>query len=614
MRKILWAAVCCLMALSLVLAACGTSTPTTTTSAPPTTTSTSTTTAQPTSTPTATILPTQSPPVSSDKPQYGGTYTTTLNADPTSFDTGINPAGGGAFGGLVYEQFTGTDWTKGPAGTGQISPAGANGLEDYGPGVVDSWTMPKLGTFVMQVHQGVHWQLGTPATAAAAALMNGREVTVDDLINGFNRLMTSPRSWIRTGHLDVAIGTNMTKTGPWEITVLATADPTVTWQWIIQGSGFYAIYPQDIINKYGDIGDWHRAVGTGPYMISDYVPGSQQIFVKNPNYYQKNPIGPGKGDQLPYIDTYKALIIPDASTRQAAFRTGKLDAMGGVVLEDWKKFTKDNPKFQSVPYMSNSPYVIAMRQDKADLPFHDLRVRQALMYATDFNSIINDYYGGNAELDVNPVNRQVPLMYQPLTSMPADVQDLYKYNPDKAKQLLKDAGFPNGFKVSIAVSSSQSTGVDELSIYKSMWAKVGIDASIDVKEPATFSIWSGSAHDYPSMLYQVLFGSFSIQMTFSAARGLQLNNPSHINEPPGTIPIFEDIFKEYSKYVMADWPKAYEQYAKLKPLILAGAYYIPRPTPYVYNIWWPWLKNYYGMGGFIRYNWIDRDLKKSMGY
>jgi len=73
-----------------------------------------------------------------------------------------------------------------------------------------------------------------------------------------------------------------------------------------------------------------------------------------------------------------------------------------------------------------------------------------------------------------------------------------------------------------------------------------------------------------------------------------------------------------SKNLFLDMPKVYQEYMKIRPYVMEQAYEIPRPTPYSYSLWWPWLKNYYGQGvfhgGFLRYAWVDSALKKSMGY
>ncbi|MBI4283944.1 MAG: ABC transporter substrate-binding protein, partial [Chloroflexi bacterium] len=89
--------------------------------------------------------------------------------------------------------------------------------------------------------------------------------------------------------------------------------------------------------------------------------------------------------------------------------------------------------------------------DKRELPFKDIRVRQALMMATDFQAIKNELYEGDADLLAWPVINQPETKgaYRPLETLPPAVAALWKYNPEKAKQLLAEAGYPNGFKTKV---------------------------------------------------------------------------------------------------------------------------------------------------------------------
>ena len=111
---------------------------------------------------------------------------------------------------------------------------------------------------------------------------------------------------------------------------------------------------------------------------------------------------PGKGNQLPYVDSVKALIITDVSTRQAAMRTGKIDRLGAVNWEDFPILQKQIP---DVRYLeggrSGAATVTSLRTDKA--PFNDVRVRRALMMAIDFDAINKNLYGPNARTLTWPI-------------------------------------------------------------------------------------------------------------------------------------------------------------------------------------------------------------------
>jgi len=125
--------------------------------------------------------------------------------------------------------------------------------------------------------------------------------------------------------------------------------------------------------------------------------------------------------------------------------------------------------------------VKVQKRNRALVTFDDLRVRRAMMMATDFNAITNQLFGGEADLLGWPLTNQpgLKIAYLPLSEAPASVQELWKYNPDKAKQLLVDAGYPNGFKTKLTVDARYA---DDMSIIQSMWAKVGVNVVIDPKE------------------------------------------------------------------------------------------------------------------------------------
>ncbi|MEK7354348.1 MAG: ABC transporter substrate-binding protein [Chloroflexota bacterium] len=455
----------------------------------------------------------------------------------------------------------------------------------------------------------MRWQ---PVDSVAGRLMASRGVTADDVVSSFNRIIRAPAAWITTGQPQVSKSATIEKTGPWEVTLRTPVELMTAFVWLAQGAGFARLYPPEVAARYGDMADWRNAVGTGPYMLVDYVPGSQLLYKKNPIYWGKDPIGPGKGNQLPYADSLRELIIPDLSTAYAALRTGKLDLQMGAEKVDAQSLWKTAPRLEYQKYLAG-PNLIAMRQDKADKPFKDIRVRQALMLATDFQTIKRDYYGGDAEIDVWPTNKNL-VLYVSLDKMPAAVQELYKYNPDKAKQLLKEAGYPSGFKTLIVVQSVAQR-IDELSIIKDQWAKVGVELVLDIKDPGTYSRLAIAGHPYEEMLYRNVGMAIAQSLMQASTRNPAIWNPSHVNDPAGSIPYLEDLFQQQDKLMFADMDKVIELGKEANRFAMEQAFVVPFPTPYTYAFWWPWLKNYYGQGtGFLRYSWVDQDLKKSMGY
>ncbi len=608
-KKIMWAVVSCLMVLSLVIASCapkeeakeeveaGKATVVTAEE-------------EKVEKKVAAEKPEILPP---EVPKYGGTFTVATATDPTSFDDCRQGNSGAQASTYCYQRHMAEDWTRGPAGSGVTDlTAGGGAVEDYMfPEIAESWTRPEPGVWVLKIRQGVHWQL---VDSDAGRLMNGRQLTADDVVWSFNRRKNSPTSWLVTSQPKVAAASTIEKTGAWEVTIRTPIEYWTSFLWVVYGAGSGSIYPREVVEKYGDVDNWRNTVGTGPFIFADYVPGSLLRFVKNPNYWQKDPVGPGKGNQLPYVDEVKELIIPDVSTQQAALRTGKIDALAGVIREQWEVLMRQCPNLLYHRTLSNQPWVIGMRTNNPALPYHDVRVRQALMLATDFEAIVRDYYKGEAEIDVWPVNRTITGLYKPLAEMPEAVRELFTYNPEKAKKLLSDAGYPNGFKAKVIVSTS-AAAIDELSIFKDMWAKVNVTLEMDVREPGGY-ITLAFRRTHEEMIYRSMFSTLSIQLFQSGWRGTSSYNSSFVNDPAGSIPLLEDIYNEMQTYIFTDTPRAYEAYKRAKSYLLEQAYYIPRPTPYTYTLWWPWLQNFYGQGfgWYVRYHWIDEAMKKSMGY
>jgi peptide/nickel transport system substrate-binding protein len=443
-------------------------------------------------------------------------------------------------------------------------------------------------------------------------------------VDSFNwQVNEMPKSWIWVSQPAIARASSINQTGPNQVTILTPVDYLTSWTWLIQGAGYHVVYAADAEKRLshqliyqGEGWPYQEVLSTGPWITTEVVAGTSITKVKNKNYWGTDPVGPGKGNQVPYIDKYVQLYITDRSTNFAALRTGKIDLLPNFTRDEWNREKQVTPRLMSATTLNDTTgnRVLFMRTDKKDKPFSDVRVRQALMMATDFNAWKDQYYGGAAEIDVWPLNSNFKATaYSPLSEMPKEVQDLYTYNPDKARQLLKDAGFPNGFKVAV-VATNAGNDVDELSIFKSQWAKVGVELSIDIKDPTTYASIQATKN-FDEMLYRFNYSNFPQDFYFTSRRGASSNNLSFINDPAGTDKTIEEAFAKTDASMMVDMTTVYKVMKEIRPYIMQSAAVIPRPTPFSYNVWNPWLKNYYGFAptGY-KYSWIDADLKKAMGY
>jgi peptide/nickel transport system substrate-binding protein len=589
------------MAAVLLLTSCGTPKATTTTSQPQTT-------APGTTKPVTTTAPaTTAQPAASDKPKYGGTITIITGELISSFDevNGRHPAAHTLK--LTNEELFRGDWTKGPAGTNQVDWA-ARGIArtDLVSGVLaESWDIPQQGTIIFHIRKGIKWALNQ--NSEASRLVNGRELTADDIAWTLNSYAKNPKAYLNYAVQGVK---DATITAPDKSTVKVEMDPKVFEAAVSRVGDFASIVPREVVDKYGSMQDWRVSVGTGPFILTDFVADSSATLVRNPNYWDKDPVGPGKGNQLPYIDGVKYLLVLDTSTTLAALRTGKADVMRNVTWEDAQNMIKAMPQLLYKKWMSDGGSVTFMRTDKA--PFSDIRVRQALMKATDFGAILKDFQGGEGLILSWPITnlKEYQGAYLSLEEAPDAVKDLYKYDVEKAKALLKDAGFPNGFKATVVCTSAGTAG-DYFSILKAMWAKAGVDLAIDLKEPGVMSNIS-AGRTYDSMMFGSQ-GPIGALYRLEYMSGAGQTNGSYVSDSSADAVRSKMQLNALTNPAEAD--KTHKEYMKY---VLAQAWTIPYTYGYSYHMWWPWVKNFHGEMSvgydnsfvFTKWIWLDQDLRE----
>jgi peptide/nickel transport system substrate-binding protein len=361
--------------------------------------------------------------------------------------------------------------------------------------------------------------------------------------------------------------------------------------------------------------DWHNLVGSGPFMLTDLVDSSSITFSRNPDYWMTNTGKYGTGDQLPYVDQIRCLVIADTNTLQSAFRTGHIDNMGA----NWEEGPTFIDALPDVQWKKNNAMGgagnTAMRCDKE--PFNDIRVRKAMFKALDFRKIATALYGEGARWLAWPIGYSdaYKAAYLDVTDpdCPEEIIDIYTYDVQAAKDLLTAAGKPDGLKGDCIVLNNTTT-LDYYQALQSYWIQAGIDINIDPREQgAWYTILQNRSYDF--MMYGTgapitnLHGGFCFS-------GTSATNPAFIDDP-----VCNAAIEEMMKYTIVDDAKADNIHRELMKYVLAQAWIIPMPGGVSYSLWWPWLKNYYGplslgymnTDNWVIWAWVDQDLKKSMG-
>src|SRR5262249_6446913 len=152
--------------------------------------------------------------------------------------------------------------------------------------------------------------------------------------------------------------------------------------------------------------------------------------------------------------------IKDEATFLAALRTGKLDLLESIRWSAVEELKKSAPKLQWSRGLATGGTFLAMRTDTK--PFDDVRVRRALNMALNKQEILSSFYIGEGVLLGYPQHPDYIGYFEPLEQMPDSVKELYTYNPQKAKALLAEAGYPNGFSFKAQVCSCSPDHMDLL--------------------------------------------------------------------------------------------------------------------------------------------------------
>jgi ABC-type transport system substrate-binding protein len=369
-----------------------------------------------------------------EQPRYGGTLRIAWPGDPAFFDANQGPAQGAPAGWLMNNMYNSLLKLTPPPELTIV------------PELAKSWEVLDEGkTYVFHLEEGVKFHDGTDFDAHVA------KWNIDRILD------PDVKAWVRPFYEDID-----------QVEVVDTytlrvrmKEPSGALPRALAGyfQGIPMISPT-AFKQYGD--DWKRhPIGTGPFMLKEWIPGEHVLLVKNPHYFK-----PG----LPYLDALECRIMKDPLTATTALRAGEIDFLVRIPL-------------QQVPILERSAGITVVTGpamipivgflNLRVTPFHDLRARRAIGgYGIDRTEIARVAFQGRAQPLVSVLAPGVPDAI--------DLNEMYPYKPEEAKRLLTELGYDakHPLHFTILISNQDATMADIAALIKNPMTKLGVEAKI----------------------------------------------------------------------------------------------------------------------------------------
>ncbi|WP_340701474.1 ABC transporter substrate-binding protein [Brevibacillus borstelensis] len=335
------------------------------------------------------------------------------------------------------------------------------------PGLAESYEQKDDTTWIFKLRQGVTFH-------------NGEEFNADAVKFSLERVLNEKQKSPQRGNISAISAVNVLD--PYTVEI-KTEEP---YNLLPHRLFYLSIVPPKYVQEVGDQEFAQKPVGTGPYKFAEWVKGDKIVLEANENYF--------KG--APKIKKVSFRVIPEVATQIAELQSGGVDIIR-MVPPDMLAQLEGNPQLAvtSTPLLR----VYYMAFDTKKKPFDDARVRQAMNYAVDIDTIVKKVLADKAvrtPAGVNPNHFGFDESIKP-----------YPYDPEKAKSLLKEAGYENGFETEIHYFTP-GIGQQITDAVISDLSKVGIKAKAKFYPESSSFVEKQRAGDLPFRLGH--WGSYSV--------------------------------------------------------------------------------------------------------
>ncbi len=329
------------------------------------------------------------------------------------------------------------------------------------PAIADKWTISDDGlTYTFHLRPGIKFH-------------NGNAVTPEDVIASFGRSKAYGSSkWM------LAEATSFDKVD--DATVKITLKTKVASFLARLASNVNAIYPKTEIDKIGK-DEFTQPIGTGPFIVKEWVRNDHLTLDKNPNYWQMGV----DGKPLPYLDQLVFKQVAESATQVLQVQAGSVNGSEGIPYSQIPTLEKDT-RAQLLTFPQQQVHFMVLQLTRP--PFDDVKVRQAMSLALDRQVLVDRVTAGKATA-ANAFFPKSALYWNAAATLPYDVA--------KAKQLIAQSKYPMGHTgAKLQLTSGGQLGRDNAVIAKDMWDAIGIHVTIEEVEGSTLSqSWSNNQFD-----------------------------------------------------------------------------------------------------------------------
>lgn len=507
----------------------------------------------------------------------GGTLTVAFRGDPPHFDPALTTSYYmlGAVG-PVYDRLLRPKWGS------YANPS----TPELVPDLAERWEVsPSQLVYTFHLRRGVAWQKLPP--------VNGRELVADDVKFTLERC--------RGKALDFLVAPIKSIETPDKYTVRVTLKAKSPGFLPNLGSCYAFITPKEVVDRDGDLKK--TLIGTGPFILKERVPKTSLTYEKNPDFRDRG---------QPYLDRFRIVIIPDDAAQIAAFRAGEIDYYDTNELEAIKGILQSHPK--TVVHKFHIPgasFHLAFRLDQK--PFSDVRVRRAISMAINREEMNRLVYAGQGR--PYSIGIPWPAAFDKWPSEEA-YGPYYRYDPAKAKALLQQAGYGQGFKTKLVYFAYGDDRTLQCEMVQNYLGAIGIQVEVARLD---YGVW---VDQYLNGKYEAMALGFTVpaggmelgnDWTYDLMRCKGVKNSWHLCDPE-LDKLLEAQLEE------SDPGKRKAIFRRIWDAEVQNVYRAYMAQEVRYNLWHPWVKNTIGWTGYrfdqftyggshVRTVWLDPALK-----